>query len=54
LQIKSAITGDGRADKKQMISLLPKLIVIKNTIEHDDEYDAIATGLTCFVYEKIW
>ena len=45
-EIKVAIAGDGRADKKQVIFMLPKLIGIKHTIKHDDEYDAIATALT--------
>lgn len=48
LQIKMAITGDGRSDKRSIISMVPKLIKITKKIEHDDEYDAIAVGLTCF------
>jgi crossover junction endodeoxyribonuclease RuvC len=46
LQIKSAIAGNGRADKKQIISMLPHLIKIEKNIKYDDEYDAIAIGLT--------
>lgn len=46
LQIKSACTGNGRADKKQMTFMLPKLIKIGKEIQYDDEYDAIAIGLT--------
>lgn len=52
LEIKSAITGDGRADKKQVMLLLPKLIKISKEIHFDDEYDAIAIGLTHFAYQK--
>lgn len=37
LEIKSAITGDGRADKKQVIFMLKKLIKIDKNIKHDDE-----------------
>jgi len=37
LQIKSAITGDGRADKKQVIFMVKQLIKIKKEIKHDDE-----------------
>lgn len=44
-EVKTAITGDGRADKKQMMALLPKVIRIEKTIQFDDEYDAIAVGL---------
>ena len=45
-QIKSATTGSGRADKKQIASMLHMLLKIEKTIRHDDEYDAIAVGLT--------
>lgn len=47
LQIKVAVTGDGRADKKQMISILPRLIKIPKKKMLDDEYDAIAVAITC-------
>jgi len=46
LQIKSACAGNGRADKKQVMAMLPHLIKIKKDIKYDDEYDAIACGLT--------
>lgn len=45
-QVKIAVTGDGSATKKQVIMMLPKLIRIEKTILLDDEYDAIAVGLT--------
>lgn len=45
-QIKVAITSSGRADKKQVMALVPKLIAIEKEIQFDDEYDAIAVGLT--------
>lgn len=45
-QIKIAVTGDGRADKKQIFSMVPRLVKIDKKIEFDDEYDAIAIGLT--------
>ncbi len=45
-QVKSAVAGWGRADKKQMMAMLPKLIRIDKKIQHDDEYDAIALGIT--------
>jgi crossover junction endodeoxyribonuclease RuvC len=47
LQIKQAITGYGKCEKQQLISTLPHIIKIKKTITYDDEYDAIAVGLTC-------
>ena len=45
-QIKLAVTGDGRADKKQIFSMVQKLVKINKKIEFDDEYDAIAIGIT--------
>lgn len=47
LQIKIAVTGYGRGDKKHVIAMIPKLISIRKVIKYDDEYDAIAIGLTC-------
>ncbi len=52
LQIKIAVTGYGRGDKNQVISMVKALISIKKTSVQDDEFDAIATGLTCFASEK--
>ncbi len=46
LSIKNAITSYGKADKRQMISMIPKLVKINKEIKHDDEYDAIAVALT--------
>jgi crossover junction endodeoxyribonuclease RuvC len=51
LQIKSAVTGNGHSDKNQVINMVTKLVKIKEPIRHDDEYDAIATGLTCLACE---
>ena len=52
LEIKTAITGEGRADKKQIIFMVERLIEIKEKIKYDDEYDAIACGLTFFAYYR--
>ena len=54
IQIKSCITGDGRADKKQidfMIRNTFKDYVFKEKIL-DDEMDAIAIGITGLAYIK--
>ncbi|MBI5134557.1 MAG: crossover junction endodeoxyribonuclease RuvC [Candidatus Taylorbacteria bacterium] len=51
-QIKVAVTGYGKSDKEHMIAMVPKLIKIEKEIGHDDEYDAIAVGLTCFAVER--
>lgn len=52
LQIKAAVGGHGRADKKSVIDMTKKLIKIPEGKRYDDEYDAIACGLTFFAYHK--
>lgn len=52
LQIKVAVTGYGKSEKNQVISMVQKLIKLKNPIKYDDEYDAIAVGLTFFAYHR--
>lgn len=51
-QIKIAVTGYGASDKKGIIAMVPKLIKIDKEIRYDDEYDAIAVGLTFFAIHK--
>jgi len=49
-QIKLAVTGYGKSDKKQVICMVEKLVKLKTNLgknRHDDEYDAIAIALTC-------
>jgi crossover junction endodeoxyribonuclease RuvC len=46
LQIKVATTGYGKSDKAAMIAMVKRLIKNAPTDAHDDEYDAIAVGLT--------
>lgn len=46
-QIKLAVTGYGKSDKKQVINMVEKLIKLKPKKRQDDEYDAIAIALTC-------
>ncbi len=52
LQIKIAVTGDGRASKEQMIKMVKILVEIDNTKKSDDELDAIAIALTAFAHLK--
>ncbi|MDP3996552.1 MAG: crossover junction endodeoxyribonuclease RuvC [bacterium] len=53
LQIKIAVTGYGRSDKHQVISMISRLITLPlGHKKQDDEYDAIAVGLTFFATEK--
>lgn len=48
-QIKVAVTGYGRATKKDVHLMVDKLISMNaGDIKKDDEIDAIATGLTFF------
>lgn len=45
-QVKIAVTGYGRSDKKAIIKMIPLLIQIKEKKKFfDDEYDAIAASL---------
>lgn len=52
LQIKLAVTGDGKSTKDQVIKMVK--LLIKNTKDGavDDEYDAIAVGLAYFAYTR--
>ncbi len=52
LQVKMAVAGHGSGDKKQIIKMIPLLVNINKEIKHDDEYDAIALGLTHFAYSR--
>ncbi|OHA18903.1 MAG: hypothetical protein A2836_00750 [Candidatus Taylorbacteria bacterium RIFCSPHIGHO2_01_FULL_45_63] len=52
LQAKVAVTGYGRGTKSQMKFMVEKLISVGKKIKEDDEYDAIALGLTFFAYKK--
>ena len=51
LQVKVAITGYGKATKKQIASMVPRLITFTHSTKKlDDEIDAIAIGLTHGAY----
>ena len=45
-EVKSAAAGFGGADKKQVIKMIHALMKIEKAIALDDEYDAIAVGIT--------
>jgi len=51
-EIKIAITGYGKSSKYQITNMVKKLIEVKKKILYDDEFDAIAVGLTCSASEK--
>ncbi len=46
LQIKKTITGDGKADKRQIQFMLTKLLPLKVAPKPDDVADAVAIALT--------
>ncbi len=50
--VKIAVTGVGNADKNQVIHMVPKLLKLEKVPKYDDEYDAIAVGITCIASEK--
>jgi len=45
-EIKSALASSGRADKRQVAKMIHLLVKIEKQIRLDDEYDAIAVGIT--------
>ena len=46
-EIKVAITGYGKSDKQAVIDMVTRLVVDAPEKALDDEYDAIAVGVTC-------
>ena len=50
--IKIAITGYSGSEKRQMMSMVKKLIAIDSETSSDDEFDAIAIGLTHFAIHR--
>ncbi|MFA5651746.1 MAG: crossover junction endodeoxyribonuclease RuvC [Candidatus Paceibacterota bacterium] len=52
MAIKIAVTGYGSSEKGQVTAMVQKLIKINTDIKYDDEYDAIAVGLTFFACIK--
>lgn len=52
-EIKTAVTGHGRSDKEHVTKMIPLLVKMPpNHKALDDEYDAIAVGLTCIAIER--
>ncbi len=46
-EIKSAVTGYGKSDKQGVIDMIMRLVKNAPVKALDDEYDAIAVGVTC-------
>ena len=51
LQIKQAVTGYGRADKKQIMYMVTKLLSLKQEPHPDDTADALAAAI-CHAYSS--
>lgn len=51
--IKQAVTGNGRADKKQVQKMVGLILGIKETIKPDDAADAVAVALTHSATRKV-
>lgn len=49
--VKLAVTGNGRADKKAIALMVPKLVSLTAKKRLDDELDAIAVGITALAYQ---
>lgn len=49
-EIKIAVTGYGKSDKNAMISMVKRLVPESPNDALDDEYDAIAVGITCLAH----
>ena len=52
LQIKSAVTGYGKADKSAVHMMVHKLVTLPKDVKQDDEIDAVAVAVTGFATER--
>jgi len=52
-EVKSAAAGHGGADKKQVIKMIHALVKITKPVRLDDEYDAIAVGITHLASHRV-
>lgn len=54
LEVKVAVTGYGKAEKKEVQKMVCRLLNLKKTPQPDDAADAIAIGLTaCYTNPKL-
>lgn len=51
-EIKVAVTGYGKSDKGAVIDMVKRLIPEAPESAHDDEYDAIAVGITALAHNR--
>lgn len=50
-EIKTAVVGYGKAQKEQVMQMTTQLVEMPESAVHDDEYDAVAVGITCLAHE---
>ena len=50
-EVKVAVTGYGKSDKTAVIAMVKRLAAQVPEKAHDDEYDAIAVGITCLAHK---
>ena len=51
-EIKVAVTGYGKSDKLAVIDMVKRLVKNAPTDALDDEYDAIAVGITAIAHHR--
>ena len=51
MQVKVAVTGYGKSDKSQVMFMTKKILCVDKEAL-DDEYDAMAIGITCLATER--
>jgi crossover junction endodeoxyribonuclease RuvC len=50
--VKAAVTGYGASKKQGVIDMVKRLVKINRKVKYDDEYDAIAIGITALATLK--
>jgi len=53
-QVKAAVTGSGRGDKRAVATMVGKLVSLPAKKRLDDELDAIAVGITCLASVRVY
>lgn len=53
LEVKVAMTGYGKSDKRSVAAMVARLVHVPVRKRLDDELDAIAIGLTCLASAKL-
>ena len=53
LKVKIALTGYGRATKNQVTKMVRTILKLEDKSRKDDEYDAIALGITAVAHSRV-